>query len=111
MDFLLLKVSVTVRKKQSCSLRSLKRTQNCYSPAGSFASCFSYTYTYWTLGVWIYPLYYHLTWTQRIMMNVLTTTIVPSACYLLGEAVANTLWGETLSCHAGVISSGNSVDN
>jgi hypothetical protein len=33
-------------------------------------------------------------------MSILTTFIVPSACYLLGEAIANALWGKTFLCHA-----------
>jgi hypothetical protein len=48
----------------------------------------------------MYPLYYHLNWTQRILMNILVTFIIPSACYLLGEAIANALWGETFPCYA-----------
>jgi hypothetical protein len=42
-------------------------------------------------------------------MNVLMAFIVPSAYYLLGEAVTNALWGETLSCHARAFSKGNST--
>ncbi|XP_021932812.1 androgen-dependent TFPI-regulating protein-like [Zootermopsis nevadensis] len=80
-----------------------------------FLYCFSYLtcylYTYWTRGIWIYPLYYHLSWTQQILMNVVTTFIVPGVCYLLGEAIASALWGETLSCHARVVSNGNNVVN
>jgi hypothetical protein len=45
----------------------------------------------------MYPLYYHLNWTQQQLMNVLVTFIVPSACYLLGEKTANVIWGEFLS--------------
>lgn len=53
-----------------------------------------YSYTYWARGVWLYPLYYNLSWTQRIVTNILVTFIVPSACYFLGEAIANSLWGK-----------------
>jgi hypothetical protein len=34
------------------------------------------------------------------MMSILVTFIVPSTCYLLGEAIANALWGEAFPCHA-----------
>jgi hypothetical protein len=36
-------------------------------------------------------------------MNTLLTFLVPGACYLLGEAISNALWGETFPCHAGVV--------
>ncbi|PNF14352.1 Androgen-dependent TFPI-regulating protein [Cryptotermes secundus] len=53
-----------------------------------------YFYTYWSQGIWLYPLYQHLSWTQRIVTSILITFIVPSACYLLGEVIANALWGK-----------------
>lgn len=90
---------------------SLNIIQNRQIPSGSTICCCSYLYTYWTRGIWIYPLYYHLSWTQQILMNVVTTFIVPGVCYLLGEAIASALWGETLSCHARVVSNGNNVVN
>lgn len=55
-----------------------------------------YCYTYWSRGVWIYPLYYHMNWSQQLLMNVLVTFIVPSACYLLGEKMANVIWGKRI---------------
>jgi hypothetical protein len=36
-------------------------------------------------------------------MSTAVTFIVPAACYLLGEAIANALWGETFPCYAGVL--------
>jgi hypothetical protein len=56
----------------------------------------SYYYTYWSRGVWMYPMYYHFNWTQQLLMNGLVTFILPSACYLLGEKLAGTIWGELL---------------
>jgi hypothetical protein len=37
-----------------------------------------------------------MNWSQQLLMNVLVTFIVPSACYLLGEKMANVIWGEFL---------------
>ena len=55
---------------------------------------YSYTYTYWTRGVWLYPLYYHLNWTQQLLINVFLGFFLPSAYYLLGEKLAGVIWGE-----------------
>jgi hypothetical protein len=37
------------------------------------------------------------------VLNTLFTFLVPGACYLFGEAIANALWGETFSCNAGAV--------
>ena len=44
----------------------------------------------------MYPIYYHLNWTQQLLMNGLVAFILPSAYYLLGEKLAGVIWGELL---------------
>jgi hypothetical protein len=44
----------------------------------------------------MYPLYYHLNWTQRLLMNGICIFILPIASYLLGEKLAGVIWGELL---------------
>jgi hypothetical protein len=44
----------------------------------------------------MYPLYYHLNWTQQLLMTGLMTFILPSTYYLLGEKLAGIIWGEFL---------------
>ena len=76
-------------------LQQARKGLNCQISGGfNYIYLCSYSYTYWSSGVWMYPLYYHLNWTQQQLMNGLFTFIVPSACYLLGEKLAGVIWGE-----------------
>ncbi|XP_069705666.1 androgen-dependent TFPI-regulating protein-like isoform X2 [Periplaneta americana] len=54
---------------------------------------FCYQYTYWTRGVWMYPVYKYLSWNQQQLMNLMLGFVVPIAYYLLAKATAIKLHG------------------
>ncbi|PSN49552.1 hypothetical protein C0J52_04986 [Blattella germanica] len=53
-----------------------------------------YMWTYASLGIWIYPLFYHMGWPLRIAFMALSGTLLPWGLYFVGEGVGLMYWGK-----------------